>query len=329
MSDNNTLPSATESHAILRGSEIVNLNEINLVQLWKILWAGRLDVVCITVFIALCSMLFALLQPNIFRPEAVLAPAEVRQSNSPLTSQLGAAASLVGISVGENTLQITNAISILRSREFTRKFIAEHKILPYLMASEWDSGEGRNVIDPDLYDVESNTWLRAATPPEPSDWSAYRVFSSILFVEEQPREGLIRIAIEWTDPVQATQWVKDINSHIKESDLAEARNSIAYLQDQLASTQLVEMQRVFYQLIESQTRVIMLADVRDEYVFQIIDSAVVPEERVSPNRMLIFVLGTMIGGVLSLLYVFVQHLLVQETRITMTDLKAHTFKQKS
>ena len=59
----------------------------------------------------------------------------------------------------------------------------------------------------------------------------------------------------------------------------EANSAIEYLRKQLESTQLVEMQRVFYDLIESQTRISMLADVREEYVFQVVDPAVVPDEK--------------------------------------------------
>ena len=46
-------------------------------------------------------------------------------------------------------------------------------------------------------------------------------------------------------------------------DASEANGAIEYLRRQLEQTQLVDMQRLFYQLIESQARITMLADVRD------------------------------------------------------------------
>jgi len=64
---------------------------------------------------------------------------------------------------------------------------------------------------------------------------------------------------------------------------------------------------VFYDLIESQTRVSMLADVRDEYVFQVVDPAMVPDEKVAPRRSLIAVLGTLLGGMLGVVIVLVRH----------------------
>jgi LPS O-antigen subunit length determinant protein (WzzB/FepE family) len=67
------------------------------------------------------------------------------------------------------------------------------------------------------------------------------------------------------------------------------------------------MQTVFYQLIEEQTKTIMLAEVSQEYVLKTIDPANAPEEKAKPKRALIVVLGTMLGGILSVLIVLVRY----------------------
>jgi capsular polysaccharide biosynthesis protein len=64
---------------------------------------------------------------------------------------------------------------------------------------------------------------------------------------------------------------------------------------------------VFYQLIEQQTKTIMLAEVSLEYVLKTIDPANAPEEKAKPKRALIVVLGTMLGGMLSVLIVLVRY----------------------
>lgn len=105
-----------------------------------------------------------------------------------------------------------------------------------------------------------------------------------------------------------TGWlVQDINVVFKHQDLSEATSAISYLQQQLETTQLVEMQRVFYQLIESQTRTVMLADVREEYVFRVVDPAFVPEQKVRPRRSVICIVGTMLGFSLALIYIFMRN----------------------
>jgi LPS O-antigen subunit length determinant protein (WzzB/FepE family) len=67
------------------------------------------------------------------------------------------------------------------------------------------------------------------------------------------------------------------------------------------------METVFYQLIEEQTKNMMLTQVKAEYVLKTIDPAQVPEEKAGPKRALIVVLGTMVGGMLSVLMVLIRY----------------------
>ena len=61
-----------------------------------------------------------------------------------------------------------------------------------------------------------------------------------------------------------------------------------------------EIQNLFYQLIQEKIKDGMLAETTEDFVFKIIDPAVVPEKKHSPQRALIVVLFTLIGGLLSL-----------------------------
>ena len=64
---------------------------------------------------------------------------------------------------------------------------------------------------------------------------------------------------------------------------------------------------MFFELIQSQTETVMLAEVRPEYVFKTIDPAVIPEEKSKPSRALICVLGTLLGGMLGVVVVLIRH----------------------
>jgi LPS O-antigen subunit length determinant protein (WzzB/FepE family) len=63
------------------------------------------------------------------------------------------------------------------------------------------------------------------------------------------------------------------------------------------------METVFYQLIEEQTKNMMLTQVKPEYVLKTIQPPQVPDEKSKPQRALIVILGTLLGGVLSVLIV--------------------------
>jgi uncharacterized protein involved in exopolysaccharide biosynthesis len=286
-------------------------DEIDLVELFKILWAGKWVIVGITAAAAVISVIVALVMTEIYRAEATLAPATSRESGSPLASQLGGAAAFIGINLptSEDGGRVNNAMAIMRSRDFIIRFIRENEVLVPLFAGRYDRAEKTSVVDPSMYDESSGKWL--SEDGSPTDLQAYRAFRDIFSLSQDRDTGLVTLAVEWHDPVVATRWVNSlvqrINQEVKAADQAEADNAIAYLRRQLESTQLVEMQRVFYDLIESQTRVSMLADVREEYVFQVVDPAMVPDQKIAPRRSLIAVLGTLLGGMLAVLGVLITH----------------------
>ena len=285
-------------------------DEIDLREVFGILWAEKWLIVGVTAVAAVVSVIYALQQTDIYRAEATLAPAGAHRSTSPLAGQLGGAAALVGISLpaSQGGGRIENVLAVMRSRDFIIRFIHENNVLVPLFAGQWDADAQASVINPEIYDESTGEWFSGR---QPSDLQAYRAFSSILKIENNSNSGILSASVEWHDPVMAQQWVnslvKSINQEVKAADLAEASNAIAYLREQLASTQLVDMQRVFYGLIESQTRVMMLADVRDEYVFQVVDPAVVPDQRIAPRRDRIAIVGTLAGVMLALFLIFVKH----------------------
>ena len=92
---------------------------------------------------------------------------------------------------------------------------------------------------------------------------------------------------------------------MREQDVKEAEARIAYLEGKLQETNIAGMQQVFYQLIESETRTVMLANAQDEYIFKTVDPAVVPQEKSEPKRALIAIVATMLGGMLGVFAVFV------------------------
>ncbi|TON86113.1 LPS O-antigen length regulator, partial [Vibrio parahaemolyticus] len=69
---------------------------------------------------------------------------------------------------------------------------------------------------------------------------------------------------------------------------------------------VADMQSTFYKLIEEQTKSLMLAEVQEEFVFKVVDPAVIPELKDEPKRALICVLGTLLGGMLGILSIFIR-----------------------
>ena len=294
-------------------------DEIDLRELWDALWQGKLQIVAITSVFAVISVIIALMLPNIYRSEALLAPAAESQGGglSALAGQFGGLASIAGINLSDGATDPTTvAIETLKSRRFIKTFIDNHQLLVPLMATDgWDDTNNTLEVDNDIYDVENKQWVRdvsAPLKPKPSDIEAYELFiENVLSVSQDKKTGLVSIGIEFYSPYVAKQWVDwlvtELNNYMRDKDLNNAERTINYLTKQLNSTSIADMQTIFYQLIEEQTKIIMLANVRQDYVLEVIDPAVAPEEEAKPKRAMICVLVTLLGGMLSVIFVLIRH----------------------
>jgi uncharacterized protein involved in exopolysaccharide biosynthesis len=292
-------------------------DEIDLAELWHAIWSGKLLIIAISGLFAMSSIIYAINQPNIYKATTLLAPTSEQGGAggvAKMAGQFGGLASLTGINLG-GTNKTGLALEVLKSRVFLEKFINKHQLLvPLIAAKNWNAKTNTLIFNDEIYNVTTKQWLReveAPKKPEPSSWQAYKVFKSILSVTIDKKIGVITLTIEHYSPEIATQWllwlVSDINAAMREQDKAVAQRSIDYLSTKLKETQLAKMQTVLYQLIEQQTKTIMLAEVSLEYVLKTIDPANVPEEKAKPKRALIVVLGTMLGGILSVLIVLVRY----------------------
>ena len=98
-------------------------DEIDLRELFGLLWAERVLICGVTAAAAVISVVVALSMTEIYRAEATLAPAGEEQNSSSL-SQFGGAAALLGVSLpGGSDSQITNSLAKMRSRDFIIRFI--------------------------------------------------------------------------------------------------------------------------------------------------------------------------------------------------------------
>ena len=294
-------------------------DEIDLRDLVPVIWRGKWLILAITLVFAMSSLMYAISLPNIYKSEALLAPVKQKSSSgglAALAGQFGGLASMAGIELGESSSGSTQiAIEIMKSRKFISSFIEKHSILVQLMAlKNWNIENNSLIFNDELYDVKNNKWKREVELPytsKPSRQEAYQVFIGILSVKNQKDTGTITVSIENVSPYLAQQWVvwliQDINDVMKKRDVEEAERSMEFLTSQIQKTNVTAIRNSLFKLIEEQTKTIMLANVRDEYVFKTIDPAVVPEKKEKPNRSLIIMVGTLTGAFLGGMIVLIRY----------------------
>jgi uncharacterized protein involved in exopolysaccharide biosynthesis len=294
-------------------------DEIDLVELWRIILSGKLIIIVITFIFALSSIAFALSKPDVYKASVLLSPASSEGSGGmgALAGQLGSLASLAGVNLGGSSGidKTALALEIIKSRAFLETYIAKHELLvPLIAVKEWDRINDQLIIDGEIYNKNTNKWVREVSYPKqtiPSPWEAYQELLKLLSISQDKETSLINISIDFFSPEIAKSWltwlVADVNSFMREQNEKAAQTSINYLTNQLKKTEVSAMETVFYQLIEEQTKNMMLTKVSAEYVLKTIDPAQVPEKKAGPKRALIVVLGSIFGGMLAVLIVFIRY----------------------
>ena len=298
-------------------SDQMNQSELGFTDIFAELWKFKFSVATIFIITALLSAYIALQMPNIYRTTTTLAPATEKKAGlGGLGSSLGGLASLAGVNLsGAGAVDKTDlAIELLKSKAFLARFVeTEGLLLPLLAAQGWDLNSGQYIYNPDIYDEKSKTWVRKAIAPrkvEPTSFEAAIKFAELLEINKDKTTSIVKINFEHLSPTDVQKWtsglVEAVNAEIRARDIQEAQSSLIYLNKQLQESQISEIRSSLVQLIEEQTKTLMLANIRDEYVFKVVDPAFVPDEKFKPRRSLVVLMSLFGVGIILMLIAYVR-----------------------
>jgi uncharacterized protein involved in exopolysaccharide biosynthesis len=274
--------------------------DVSFAELIRILADAWKGVVAITGVSVVVALVIAYSMRPVYKASTLLtvtAADDARSALSRLAGQLGPLTNLVGgMDLGGNAYRKEVWVATLRSRRLTEEFIRDRNLLPILFADRWDPG--------------TNQWkLLNGESSAPSMEEAVELFDEdIRTVSEDRRTGLLTLSIEWFDRTLAADWANDLisraNDYIRNRTIKESRESISFLEAESKKTNVVELQQVIYSVIESKISEIMMANVRKEYAFTVIDPAVAPDatSHVRPRKGLAALIGLFVGGAIGAMY---------------------------
>jgi capsular polysaccharide biosynthesis protein len=271
-------------------------------------------ILCVCGFsVAIIALIWAIQQPNMYKAETVLMPiTDDKGGLGALAGSLGGLASMAGLGMGDSGNDNTKlAMQLIKSRVFIADFVEKNNLLvPLIGADDWNLENNTLGFNEKLYDVKTNTWVRDFKAPQkqiPSLLEAHEIFLKMLTVEIEPKTKFVKIAIEFYSPEMAADWliklVAQLNNTIRQIDIDEANRSIEYLEKLIVNSQVSGLQTVFSNLMEEQIKSKMLAEVRKDYVFKVVDPAVAPEKKSKPQRALIIIIAGFLGGIIGLIII--------------------------
>jgi uncharacterized protein involved in exopolysaccharide biosynthesis len=252
----------------------VDPDELDLVGFIKLLWRHKLMVSLACLLCGVTAVVLALVIKPIFRAEVVVTEVRNRDMSGGggLATELGGLATLAGVDLASATGMGQEATAVLNSHHLVEEFVKRNNLMPMLLR----------------HSKKATLWL-----------ATQKFKEGVMVIRKDSRKGVITVDIEWTDPVTAAYWANGFvalaNELIRQRAVEEASRNIAYLDGQLARTNDVELRKIIYNLIESQTKTLMLANGRIEYAFEVVDAAVPPERKTRPHRTLMVLVGLAVG----------------------------------
>ena len=283
-------------------------DEIDLKELFNVLWTAKKLIIQITAIFAIGSVVYSLSLNNHYKSESLLL-ARSSSENQGLSKYSNLAA-MAGISLPSSGVdKAAQTIELIKSRKFVKHLLTFENILPSILAAKsYNNSTQELLFNQKLYESETKTWKNKLIP---SYLEAHNAYINMLSIAQDKRTGFISINIEHISPVFAKDFleliIRESNELLRKKDMEESKQGLEYLTSELSKTPFVEIKESINALIEVQLETQMLAQIHQDYMLIEIEPPFIPEEKSKPKRSLICVLGTMLGGMLSVLIVLIRH----------------------
>lgn len=291
-----------------------NNDEIDLKELFYVLWNKKYLVISITSVFTIASIITALLLPSIYTSKSILIEVNQHNSMSDSFGSLSSLASLGGLNLpGESATKSTEAIERIKSFQFFSQYFLPNIRLENLMAAKrWDLSKNELIYDESMFDPITKVWKsRKNRTAKPSEQEAFLAYREILSVSQSKETLFVTIKIDHFSPNIAKRWVEiiieNINESMREDDKRRAENAVAFLNETIASTNTKFLKDATSKLLEGQMQILMMSASDKAYVFKILDAPIAPELRSWPKRTFLVIIGTILGGIISVLIILVSH----------------------
>ena len=281
--------------------------ELNIVSIFLLFIRNKGFIITISSIFAIASIFIALSIQPIFTSTIVLK--SVQENEPSLSAGLGVLSGISNISGSLGLNPDEEAILAMKhavSKDFFKTLYLNEDFKKNLMAYDIYNPEDKsNLYNETIFDSNKNIWI-----VEPIFLNAHKKFTTQhMTILQEKIGGFVNISIEHQSPVIAKDWAefvyKELNKYMKEISVEKNTKAEEYLKSELNKTRNAELSKVISSLLESKIQKQMYADISDDYIFSVVDSAYVPHERSRPSRAFICIVITALGFFLSCLIIFI------------------------
>lgn len=254
-----------------------HVGELSILDIIRILWKRKIIIlICMVVFVGVTVIVASTMKP-VYEAKAIIAPVGQQQAFSPVVSTI---TTQMGLSPGQTT-NVAEIINLLQSNILREKVITKYKLTPVLFGDEV---------------------IRLKTEDEKM-WASLRFLQKALKINFRQKDNIIEITMQIDRPYEAAKIIEytlaELNDHMSNEAKRVAKTNKKYLESILSDTFDPFIKNKIYNLIAQQIEASMMAEVKENFAFKIIDPPKIPDRRIKPNKSVMvgisFILSLMLG----------------------------------
>ncbi len=288
-------------------------DEIDLTALIKELLDKKFTILTIGIFFFLFSILYSLSLPNKYTSFAIIQSVDDFGRKSAIDSGLSSIAGLTGISLGAGSNNPEYIIETLKSHELSKEVLLNNPIFKQnlVAASSYSYSENKIFYKDNIFNEKTNEWIRSTPQGRALIPSSQEVFQQFILpnltVKKRSRNSdLIEVSFTHLSPVFAQDFVDTLlitlNQSSRRKDLLETELSLEYLESKFKNTTQAGIRSSISNLLLSELNKQMLANAKENYLIEVIESPLVAEIKSSPRRSLIVLNSTLVGFLLAVIF---------------------------
>ena len=254
-------------------------NEVSLVDLIKSLYSSKFQILFISFLLAFIFLISSFLVTTKFTNKSIVIINE-EMSQPKIDSTFSVLASLGGLELNESNKN-DEYIEIVKSKKFAFSFLSKNNLLaekknPFLTIEDY------------LKEIKSfQKNLKITKNPRSSSYIFSFVSDDLDLANEIPNKVVLFA-----------------NEYIKNQKKEELLNEINFLEDAFTTERNEQIKLMIASLIQSNLQSQTLALANKDFPFKFIDEAILQKEIFSPNKIVRFFIGFLLGFFISILLAF-------------------------
>lgn len=258
--------------------ELQSIDELTLMDHLAIIKKHRIMLLVIVSVSVLVTAVVSLLKTPIYEAKALIAPV-VNQN----ISGMSAFSAQMGIIAPQPT-NVSEILNILNSNVLREKVIKKHSLLPVFFDEKTLDGKTE----------------------EQKLWAGLRYMQGAFTAKYKQKENLIEISMRFRDPAITAKVINYILAELTEHMSTEAKRVAETNRRYLESDTVMSgasdpfIRNKIFNLIAQQIETGMMAEVKENFAFKVLDPPKVPDRRIRPDRrrmVMIAFLASLFAGV--------------------------------